>query len=323
MAEKKAGDRFRVLDTHVHLASSELPNTWADTEMYAYCKSLHNGTAVDLKRDTGVLAMHAYGNVVSSLATAIQGVDAEVAGAIFVECGNSPAVEEARWAIKQCRVPGSLFKGVVVHAPVPEGADATRNFLDALRDGADQSLPIELKGARVVLLGNPMPSVEACRSPQYVAGLQELARAGLHWEFCCHHTALPSVAATCRENPDMQFVLDHLGRNGGRADDIEAWKQHILALQNCPNIALKLGAIEEWGCTDPAELLTFVIQNFGFDRVLYESNWFVQACCGWGYSTTFSHIYKACTDCGASSDDLSKVFYENAARIYRLKSTPC
>jgi predicted TIM-barrel fold metal-dependent hydrolase len=41
-----------------------------------------------------------------------------------------------------------------------------------------------------------------------------------------------------------------------------------------------MGAVEEWGVEDPGAVMDRAIAAFGFDRVLYESNWFVSEAMG-------------------------------------------
>lgn len=49
------------------------------------------------------------------------------------------------------------------------------------------------------------------------------------------------------------------------------------------NVVAKLGAIEQWGVADPAKFLDHALKSFGADRVLAESNWFVNTAMGKGY----------------------------------------
>ena len=53
---------------------------------------------------------------------------------------------------------------------------------------------------------------------------------GLHWEWCCHPSALPAVATQSSRFPGMTFVLDHLGHNGGCDGDFETWAKDLAAL---------------------------------------------------------------------------------------------
>ena len=112
----------------------------------------------------------------------------QVVGAVYVECFNRPALEEARWALRMADDPSSVVEAVVAHIPVPDGGAAVRAFLDALRENGEEGkrLPRRLRGGRVVLFGHPPD--HCATSQKYAEGLRELRRSGegrLLWEWCC------------------------------------------------------------------------------------------------------------------------------------------
>ena len=57
------------------------------------------------------------------------------------------------------------------------------------------------------------------------------------------------------------------------------------------------------------------IKSFGFDRILYESNWFVNEAMGDAYDRTASMLFDACRRAGATDADLRKVYRENACKV--------
>ena len=253
---------------------------------------------------------------------------------VFVECCNEPPLDEARWALSLADAPDSRCAAVVARIPAFDGADAVRGFLDALRirdktttasAGKDcnstesGSLPPALKGGRVVMLGTPMPPPDHCLTCEgFDAALGVLAAEGLHWEWCCHYSALPSVATCCARHPDMIFILDHLGRNGGTENDVGAWRAALAEVARCPNVYAKTGAIEEWGVKDPAPILDTAIELFGFDRLIWESNWFVSKACGFTVAELITVAEAACARACATAEDRANWFGGNAARAYRL-----
>ena len=162
-----AQSKVRVLDTHIHLAvdwhsglggGGGLPNGWLPGEPEAFRR---NWT------EDGLLALSAQGKH-----------NFEVVGTVFVECANEPPEAEAQWTLSMAEDPKSTVKAVVAHIPVPEGAAAVKAFLDKLRDKDSGRLPPRLKGGRVVLLGDPMPSPDFCLSNTYLEGLSELQKSG-------------------------------------------------------------------------------------------------------------------------------------------------
>ena len=289
----------KVIDTHIHLC--EAPFTWEANPWLA-------SEGAPFQRQWSEADLRA-------AAEASSGFD--TVGGVFVECGNEPALDEAKWVLAMVDDAESLIGGVIANIPCKEGAEATSAFLGALRDESG-ALPRGLKGGRQVFLGAPMPPPDACLDSTFLAGLKVLEEAGLIWEWCCKPEALPHVATVCAQFPAVTFVLNHLGHNGG-GNDLESWAVAITALAACPNVVAKMGACEEWACDDPAPYLDHALAAFGFDRCLAEGNWFVNAACGDAYDKSFGLLKAACARAGASDADVARVFASNARRVYGLE----
>jgi len=115
----------------------------------------------------------------------------------------------------------------------------------------------------------------------------------------------------------MTFILNHLGHNCG-GEDFATWAPAITELAKRPNVLAKLGASEEWQVADPGPFLDHAIEAFGYDRVLYESNWFVNQAMGHTFDETFNLVEDSCKRLGASEEQTNMVFVANAKRAYRL-----
>ena len=238
----------------------------------------------------------------------------QISGAIFVECANQPALEEAKWVLRLMDAAGSPILGLVANICVQKGAAEVVRFLDLLRD-ADGSLPKGLKGARYVFMMWENQADDACLDAQFLEGLDALGKAGLLWEFCCEPRMAPFLCGCIERFPHMTFVIDHLAHNGNKGGDMEAWGPAMDSLGKLPNVYVKLGATEEWDVPNPEDFLDRAIQAIGFDRVLYESNWFVNEAMGDQYDRSAGLVYDACKRAGASETDLSKVFHDNACKV--------
>lgn len=287
-----------IIDTHVHFSrhyGGGLKNAW------------HPNEAEGFRRDW---------SEEDYLASVGKG-QFKVKAAIFVECFNTPAVDEARWALKMVDDPSSVVAGVVAQVCAQKGADEVNRFLEQLR-GADGSLPKGIKGARMVFQAMENKAADACLHHTFLEGLEALQKAGLHWEFCCNPFMAPNLAAVCEMLPDMVFVIDHLAHNGNNGGEMAKWGPAIDRLGKLPNAYMKMGAVEEWEVEDPGEYMDRAIKAFGFDRILYESNWFVSEAMGDVYDRTPTLLLKACERAGASEADLHKVFAGNARKVYKL-----
>jgi len=299
---------LRILDSHVHLAGKHLDNNWVDNDLNTDAKTLHPTTSIPVNRTSSELLEQSFISETKSF---------NVDRLIFVECGNDDgSLKETKWALGLANDPSSRIAAVVAHIPVPQGADAVRNWITSIRE--DNQLPLLLRGGRIVLLGNPMPAIDTCLSEDYNAGLSVLEEHNLHWEWCCHSSALANISVACAKRPNMTFVLDHLGRNGGTEQDIEEWKKGIELIAQQPNVYVKIGAIEEWGVQDPHPLLDFAIQTLGFARCMFESNWFVSKACGFSYEKLVETTIEALKRNGAEESDVLDVFFRNAEKVYKL-----
>ena len=297
---------YGVIDTHIHLTSPSLKNNWLASHEKASFKD-------------GDFGYEAFVAAIASARTATLPAPMPVTGAIYVQCFNEPPLEEAKWALGLAEDPATVVQGVVAQIPVPDGANAVNAFLKKLSTTKKgTTLPRGLKGGRVVLLGDPAPAPNACLAKAYLDGLAALGRHDLVWEWCCTPEAIPSITTCVGKFPHVTFVLDHLGHNGG-GDDFETWSVNLTSLAALPNVVAKLGAIEEWEVEDPAPYLDHALAVFGWNRVMYEGNWFVsRAHDGNDYDDTAHHVMAACERANATAAQVRSVFSTNARRVYKL-----
>ncbi|CAE7749912.1 ARP, partial [Symbiodinium necroappetens] len=241
-----------------------------------------------------------------------------VSGAIFVECSNQPALEEAKWILRLMEETDCPVVGLVANICVQRGASEVQEFLDQLRD-SEGMLPKGLKGARCVCMMWENQADDACLDSRFLEGLDCLGRFGLIWEFCCEPRMAPYLSACIERFPHMVFVIDHLAHNGNRGGEMEVWGPAMDSLSKLKNVYVKLGAPEQWDVPNPADFLDRAIKAFGFDRLLYESNWFVNEAMGDSYDKTADLVYDACMRAHATEAELRKAMLsEVAAAIVRI-----
>lgn len=301
-AEKKPrvdlGFPADVIDSHIHLSrhyGGGLKNEWLPEEGESFRRDW---------TEEDYLASIAKGSC-------------KVKSAIFIECFNRPAVEEAKWVLKMIDDPKSVVVAMTAQIEVQKGAAAVKEFLDQLRD-TDGKLPKGLKGARFVFPACENKAADCCMEPTFLEGLAELGKSGLLWEFCVHPYMAQSVAHCVAKFPNITFVIDHLAHNGNEGGEMEKWGPAMDAIGACPNAYAKMGATEEWDVPNVGDCMDRAIAAFGFDRILYESNWFVCEAMGDSFDKTANLLLEACNRAGASEEDISKVFRGNAIKAYGL-----
>jgi predicted TIM-barrel fold metal-dependent hydrolase len=175
--------------------------------------------------------------------------------------------------------------------------------------------------------------------PAYRRGVERLAVRDLVFDAWIYHPQIPELTELARAVPGCTFVLDHLGGilgvgpyEGRRDEVLDQWRLDMAELATCPNVAVKLGGIGMvvYGMgfeTRPAPPtsddlvaawggpITEVIERFGTDRCMFESNFPVDrmSC---SYVTLWNAFKKITAAAGpAERDDL---FRGTATRVYRL-----
>ena len=122
---------------------------------------------------------------------------------------------------------------------------------------------------------------ETVLEPGFVEGVRRVGRAGLPFEIGVRHWGLTFGLELARRCPDVTFVLDHIGKPGIKHGLREPWWSQIRELAKLPNVVCKVsGVITEadhgaWTKEQVKPYVAHTIECFGFDRVMYGSDWTV------------------------------------------------
>lgn len=132
--------------------------------------------------------------------------------------------------------------------------------------------------------------------------------------------ALAAVQAVARAVPTLRVVLNHLGKPDiARRSDFDSWARDMARLAELPNAHVKYsGWATRLDRPDPEAVrpfVTYVLDCFGVERVLFASNWPV-ALIGGSYEQTLSSTIAALD--GLDETDLQRLFAGNARQVYRL-----
>jgi L-fuconolactonase len=238
---------------------------------------------------------------------------ANVSKFIFVECGCNPAqsLAEADWASSLAKAE-PRFKGIVAYAPLENG-EAVRPDLEKL---AGRPL---VKGVRRNLQGER--DLEFCLQPAFVTGVGLLAHFDFTFDVCVRHEQLRSVAELARHVPQVTFVLDHFGKPAVRGKTFEPWATDLKALAALPNVVCKISGLTteaDWKTWQTADLKLYfeqALECFGFDRILFGSDWPV-ATLATSYRRWLETVWAFVSR--APATDRAGLFQTNAERIYRV-----
>lgn len=232
---------------------------------------------------------------------------------ICIEAASAGAdgLAETRWLLAQT-AHSDLVAGLVVWAPLEQ--PELRTYLDQV---------MALGRGRIVGVRRSFEFMapDFPRHGEVIAGVTLVGEYGLVVDLVLFHPALAATIELVRACPQVQFVLDHLGKPGIRQGLYQPWAGQIAELAALPNVACKLSGLtteadrQHWSHADLKPYVDHVIGCFGWDRVLFGSDWPVCDLAG-GYTRWLGAL--DWTIATAAEADKRKLFCENARRIYRL-----
>lgn len=175
----------------------------------------------------------------------------------------------------------------------------------------------KVKGLRRILHTSPDA---LSRAPLFAENLRRLAAHRLTFDICVLARQLPLALQLARVCPDVQFVLDHCGVPNVKDRALDPWRADLAALATAPNVACKVSGVvayadTAWTVDDLRPFVEHVIACFGWDRVVWGSDWPVctlTADLGRWVAATRAIV------AGESADNQAKLLNRNASRIYRL-----
>jgi L-fuconolactonase len=231
----------------------------------------------------------------------------KIAGTVFVQadCLTAQGLEEARWVASLENAPNAI----VAFAPLEQG-NAVRSYLEQL------AAMSKVQGVRRLLQDE---SLGFATQPGFVEGVRLLADYDLSFDICIRHFQLPDVIELVERCSDVRFVLDHLGKPGIKAREINAWQQNIELLAQYTNVNCKLSGIvteadAEWTASDLKPYVDVVVSAFGYGRLMYGSDWPVVR-----LAATYNSWWEALTQLVSHEEtDQKRLCYDNAKAFYRI-----
>ncbi len=282
--------KFPIVDTHVHL--------WHPEQLrYPWLSEVPALNRPYLLKDY----IAAYGEL-------------EVESIVFVQCDTHPddGLKETAWVTALANVDPRI-QGIVAWAPL-EGGEQVAPFVEKLADN-----PL-VKGIRRLIQSE---SLDFCVQPDFVNGVKTLARYQLSFDICIFHPQLGNAIRLVEQCPNVQFILDHIGKPDIKNQLFDPWKQEIETLAAFPNVYCKISGLvteadlETWTPADLHPYIEHVIACFGFDRVMYGSDWPVSTQAS-DYPRWVQTLKDAVSRC--SPEEQQNLFRDNAIKFYRLDS---
>jgi L-fuconolactonase len=230
---------------------------------------------------------------------------------ICVEAASAGAdgLAETRWLLEQT-AQSNVIAGLVVWAPIEQAN--LRTYLDQIT-GLGQG---RIVGVRRSFEFEPP---DFAQRAEVIAGAKTIGEYGYPVDLVLFHHSLAAAITLVRACPEVQFVLDHLGKPGVRQGLRHPWEEQIAELATLNNVVCKISGLtteadhSHWTFEELKPYIDHVIHSFGWERVLFGSDWPVCELAG-GYIRWLNALTWAVAD--ASEANQRKLFSENARRIY-------
>jgi predicted TIM-barrel fold metal-dependent hydrolase len=206
--------------------------------------------------------------------------------------------------------PGSLLRGAISACrPEYEGFPA---FLER------QLANPFVKGFRRVL--HVVPD-EVSESDTFRKNVRRLAGSGRPFDLCVRPDQIDKAIALADLAPDVRFVLDHCGVPAIKERAEHPWRERIVEIARRPNVAVKISGVvayadgATWTLDDIRPYVEHAIESFGWDRVVWGSDWPV--CTLTASLSIWMAAIQAIT-LGSTPGERERLFSANARRIWRL-----
>lgn len=233
----------------------------------------------------------------------------EIAGVVFVQadCLPEQGVAEVDW-VTTLEAP---VQAIVGFAPLDRGEGA-RPYLERL-----QQRPL-VRGVRRLL---QREAVDFAVQPDFVHGVQLLPNYGFSFDICVKHQQLAAVNQLVTQCPEVQFVLDHIGKPDIASSEFSGWQKQITRLSSFPNVYCKIsGVITEadwasWNVDLLRPYVDHVVDSFGMERVMFGSDWPVVNLAG-SYSRWFDALLTTVDH--LNENEKQQLFSTNCQNFYRI-----
>ncbi len=241
---------------------------------------------------------------------AIQGLNIEKSVHLEADVDEPYMLDETRYILKLAEDPTNPLTGVVACGrPEDEGF---REYVEKIAGHP------ALKGIRRVLHTQPDA---VGQDPVFVENVKALSSYGLSFDICVLARQLPIAINLVKQCRNVTFILDHCGVPQVKEKVMDPWREHIRAISRFPNVNCKISGLvayadpKSWTAEDLRPFIEHVIESFGWDRVMFGSDWPV--CTLSATLRKWVETLSFLTE-NESPENRQKLFYENAKRIYRL-----
>ena len=252
--------------------------------------------------------------LLADYAEAIRGLNVTRSVYIEVDVAEADQLKEADFVTKLCAEGKTPMVAAVISGR--PAADKFKDYLDRFKDNK------YIKGLRQVL-HTPATPPKLCLEDQFIKGVQLLGERKLSFDLCFRNDQLEFGAELVDRCPGTRFILDHCGNPHHGTLDLAGWEKAIakIAAAKNRNVMCKVSGLygnvtaAAWPAAKLAPIVRKVIDLFGWDRVMFASDWPVVNL-GASLKTWVDVVQQIVK--GDTPDNQKKLFHDNAVRFYGL-----
>ncbi|WP_426128798.1 amidohydrolase family protein [Pararhizobium sp. PWRC1-1] len=151
--------------------------------------------------------------------------------------------------------------------------------------------------------------------------IKRLGGTGLSFDLCVLPHQIPKAIALADLAPHVQFILDHCGVPAIASSAVQPWRDNMTEIAKRQNVTAKISGVvayaeaESWSVETLRPYVEHTIAQFGWDRVVWGSDWPV-CTLGGGLSTWMAATHALLTGC--SQGEREKLLSGNAKKLWRL-----
>jgi predicted TIM-barrel fold metal-dependent hydrolase len=205
-------------------------------------------------------------------AAATQGLGVKRAVYMEVDVAEEQQLKEVEFITGVCAEGKAPTVAAVVSGR--PASDGFKDYLDRLKGNK------YVRGLRQVL-HTPATAPKFCLEDKFVKGIQLLGERGLSFDLCFKNDQLEYGAELIDRCPHTRFILDHCGNPHDGRLDLDGWKKALgkVATTKNRNVMCKVSGLyanvtaQQWPAEKLATIVRPVIDMFGWDRVMFASDW--------------------------------------------------
>jgi L-fuconolactonase len=155
---------------------------------------------------------------------------------------------------------------------------------------------------------------------EFLRGISKLKQFDLAYDILIFPKQLPAAIELVNKFPEQRFVLDHIAKPKIREQVMEPWQTHIRELAKAANVTCKVsGMVTEakwdgWREENFGRYLDVVAEAFGFERLMYGSDWPVCLLAG-----EYRQVHRIVDAWLKTNNGAPGVWGENCSRFYKLR----